>query len=131
MRETVIIGPFGIFFSNKNDEMGLRGHSHYATVTLEYESAQGELPSRGFPAFEGTYGEVQTKLKELTGQPFKSATNEEVARRLYAQFDGWSTPEIDRWGGAYKLVRLALAVMGVPDSIGHADGFTTYTVHRA
>jgi hypothetical protein len=62
--------------------------------------------------------------------PFRDATNEKVVRMLFDGFDGWADDEIGRWGGAFQLVRVHLDVRGVPDDIGHADGFTRYTVIR-
>jgi hypothetical protein len=125
-RETVTVGPFGLFFTNKNDEMTLPGHSHFAELTLTYAH---EPRGRGFPAFEGTYRDVDQRLRALTAAPFRNATNEEVARRLFQGFAAFMTPEIARWGGRYRLVALELAVRGVHDKIGHAEGFTRYRVH--
>lgn len=123
---TVTIGPFAAFFTNVNTAMALPGHSHFAEVTLVYET----LAPRGFPAFAGTYAAVQARLVELTRRPFRDATNEDVADRLFEAFDGWTDPEVVRWGGSFALAELRLAVRGVPDAIGHADGFTTYGVRR-
>jgi hypothetical protein len=124
MRRSVTIGPFAIFFTNVNTEMKLPGHSHFAEVTLEFKTV-GE---RGFPAFAGTYAAVQRRLMELTAKPFRNATNEAVADQLFDAFIEWSDPAVELWGGAFCLWRLELAVRGVPDAIGHADGFTRYTV---
>mgnify|MGYP001561035587 CR=1 FL=1 len=124
-RQTVTIGPFSWFFTNRNTDMGLPGHSHFATVTLEYTN----VGDRGFPAFEDTYATVQRYLLQLGEHPFRDATNEEVARQLFVAFLGWTAPAIARWGGTFTLSAVALAVRGVPDRIGHADGFTVYTVH--
>lgn len=123
-RSSVTIGPFAIFFTNVNREMRLPGHSHFAQVTLCY-ATQGR---RGFPAFADTYAAVQRRLLELTAKPFHDATNEAVADALFAGLLDWTDPAIVAWGGAFALARLELAVRGVPDRIGHADGFTTYTV---
>lgn len=105
--------------------MGLPGHSHFATVDLYYRS--GEI---GFPSFERTHRAILERLQDLTGRPFRDHTNEAVARELFAGMDGYTNAEIMRWGGEYSLQRLDLNVRGVPDAIGHADGFTTYTVER-
>jgi hypothetical protein len=128
-RNTVTIGPFSIFFTNINRAMKLPGHSHFATVTLAYRT--GGDGSRGFPAFGSTYGAVQARLIELTEKPFHDMTNEKVAAHLFAAIDVWTHPEVEKWGGAFELARLDLAVRGVPDRIGHADGFTTYTIEAA
>jgi len=127
IRGSVTVGPFSVFFTNVNKTMQLPGHSHFATVTLTYQTANGD---HGFPAFADTYHAVQQHLMALCALPFRNATNEDVADRLWAAFDGWSDPVVDKWGGAFRLARLELAVRGVPDKIGHADGFTTYTVER-
>lgn len=126
MLRSVTIGPFSCFFTNVNKEMNLPGHSHFATVTLEYKT----LGIHGFPAFEATYKAVQDMLRGLTMHPFRDATNEVVAERMFSSFKGFRHPEIDKWGGDYTLYRLTLSVRGVPDKIGHADGFTDYTVRE-
>ena len=129
MTERVTIGPFGVHFSNVNTEMGLPGHSHFAEVRLTFATAG----RRGFPAFAETYAVVQDSLRDLTARPFRNATNEEVARQLFTACAALGTgpdqpPAIARWGGTYRLTRLDLDVRGVLDPIGHADGFTRYTV---
>src|SRR5262245_28712269 len=127
LRTAVTIGPFSIFFTNVNRAMRLPGHSHFATVTLSYETLQ----ERGFPAFAATYAVVQERLKLLTERPFHDMTNEAVADALWNAFADWTDPAIAEWGGSFRLARLELAVRGVPDKIGHADGFTIYTVEAA
>ena len=125
--EKISIGPFGIFFTNINREMNLPGHSHYAQVSLLYRT----LGSTGFPAFEETYATIQGKLKDLTKKPFRDHTNERIARELFAAFAGEEfngEPWKEKYGGDYRLAELSLSVRGVLDRIGHADGFTTYTV---
>lgn len=107
--------------------MRLPGHSHFATVTLTYETAPGH---HGFPAFAATYAAVQERLMALTAQPFRDCTNEDVAAALWEAFLDWSDPRIAEWGGAFAIQALRLAVRGVPDRIGHADGFTEYAVDR-
>jgi hypothetical protein len=127
-RNAVSVGPFAIFFTNINRTMRLPGHSHFATVTLVYRTGES---NRGFPAFASTYAAVQARLMELTAKPFHDMTNEDVAQHLWNALDGWTDPEIERWGGTFALARLDLAVRGVPDAIGHADGFTVYSVEVA
>jgi hypothetical protein len=129
--ESVEIGPFGIFFSNKNEEMGLRGHSHSAEVTMVFRTERSS--TTGFPAFASTYEVVQDVLKRGTAKPFRNATNEEVTRRLFRWCTQLEThpeqhPELKQWGGRYRLYSLELAVLGVLDDIGHADGVTRYRV---
>jgi hypothetical protein len=124
-----IIGPFSIFFTNQNTQMGLAGHSHFATVRLRYlaaSSANGK--DMAFPSFENTHKDVQDELKEFCAKPFKDHTNEDVARALFKHFLGWTTDTITKWGGDYRLVRVELSVQGVPDRIGHANGMTVYEV---
>lgn len=120
--ETITVGPLQSFFSNKNDEMGLKGHSHACNVTLEYRT----LGSTGFPAFESTYRDLQERIKQVLGKPIRG-TNEVVGRLLWQELANFSTPEMERWGGGYRLVKLTLGVLGVPDEIGHADGYTFYS----
>lgn len=125
--EKITIGPFGIFFTNINREMNLPGHSHYAEVSLVYRT----IGTTGFPAFAETYTTIQQKLKDLTTKPFRDHTNEAIARELFSVFaeedfkgESWE----EKYGGDYHLTELSLNVRGVLDRIGHADGFTTYTV---
>jgi hypothetical protein len=122
---SVTIGPFAIFFTNVNRTMKLPGHSHYAEVRLTYATEAG---AHGFPAFATTYAAVQERLKAHTERPFHDCTNEDVAAQLWCAFADWTDESIAAWGGRFSLARLELAVRGVPDKIGHADGFTTYTV---
>lgn len=124
--KTVTVGPFSWFFTNVNTAMGLAGHSHYAEVTLVYR----HRGPRGFPAFASTYAEIQERLIALAAKPFRDHTNEDVASALWAAFDGWTHPVIDAWGGDFTLHAVELAVRGVPDAIGHADGLTRYTLRR-
>jgi hypothetical protein len=126
MKRTVTIGPFSAFFSNVNTAMRLPGHSHFATVTLHYET----LGDIGFPAFESTYAAVQARLRDLTELPFRDKTNEQVADALWDGLVNWTHAEIDKWQAQFALRKLELAVRGVPDKIGHADGFTVYAVER-
>jgi hypothetical protein len=37
-------------------------------------------------------------------------TNEDVVDALWQGFDTWSHPEVERWGGSFRLARLELAV---------------------
>lgn len=123
-RSSVTVGPFSVFFTNINRAMRLPGHSHFPTVTLHY-FANGA--GHGFPAFAPTYTAIQRHLMALTERPFHDMTNEDVAAHLWTAFLEWRDDEVERWGGCFSLAKLELAVRGVPDQIGHADGFTTYT----
>jgi hypothetical protein len=125
MAQFVTIGPFSAFFTNVNRQMGLGGHSHFAQVTLCYRH-QGH---QGFPAFAETYQAVQTRIGELLAKPLRDMTNEAVARYVFEGFLGWTAPAIEKWNSEpLELRRMDLDVRGVPDAIGHADGFTRYTV---
>jgi hypothetical protein len=121
-RGSVTIGPFSLFFTNVNRQMRLPGHSHFGLLTLHYATAPGH---HGFPAFAGTYAAVQRHIMDATTKPFHDMTNEDVADALWQAFDAWSDPEVEQWDGSFRLTRLELEVRGVPDAIGHADGFTT------
>lgn len=125
MTKTITVGPFSAFFFNVNREMGLPGHSHFAQITLEFRT-NGD--GHGFPAFGETYKAIQDHIIKLTEKPFRDATNEVVADRLYEAFTHLDDERITKWGGDFTLVRMTLSVRGVPDKIGHADGFTDYTV---
>ena len=124
MKRTTVVGPFSVFFTNVNTAMHLPGHSHFATVTLHFET----LGNFGFPAFATTYSAIQQRLLTLTQHPFRDLTNEGVADALWAGFVNWTHEDIEKWKGQFALSKLELAVRGVPDRIGHADGFTLYTV---
>jgi hypothetical protein len=50
------------------------------------------------------------------------------SNQLFELFNNWSTPEIDRWGGKFRLKWVELAVRGIRDDIGHPDGMTRYRV---
>jgi len=126
MRGTIVVGPFGVYYSNLNTPMGLPLHTHYAEVTICYET----LGAIGFPAFEATYDCIRTQLKRFTSETFEGLTNEGICSKLFALFDGWSTPEIDRWGGKFRLRWVELAVRGIRDEIDHPDGMTRYRVER-
>jgi hypothetical protein len=121
------IGPFSVFFTNINRQMTLAGHSHFATVRFTYRAAPGEK-ALGFPSFEDTHGEVQRELRDFFKDPFRDHTNEDIARDLFEHFSNWTAPAIEKRGGNFALVCVELAVRGVPDRIGHADGFTVYNV---
>ena len=143
--KTISVAPIGCYFSNENRAMGLRPHQHYATVRLTFETT-GPL---GFPVFEATVNALHAVLRDLTERPFRDSTNEDVTDALAINFEalvaGGPCPATDpeprktwerakgilaQWGGDYRLHALELAVMGVPDDIGHSDGVATYTVTR-
>lgn len=126
LRKTITTGPFLSFFFNRNTEMQLKGHGHTCNVTLVWET----LDTRGFPAFEATYADIDNRVRELLEKPFRNHTNENVADYLFEGFDEWSTPEIDEWGGEWRLHAMTLGVIGVHDDIGHAAGETFYRVER-
>jgi hypothetical protein len=127
--ETVVVGPFSVFFSNQNAEMGLKGHSHHAFVTVTFDTVNG---GHGYPSFLDTNDALRARIRGLTnGGPFRKATNEDVARRLFAWLDGWVAKEWEQWGGQYQLRSVRLEVVATPDRIGHDDGTTTYTVTRS
>jgi thymidylate synthase ThyX len=121
------IGPFSVFFTNLNRQMALAGHSHFAEVRFTYR-AQGDIKALAFPSFEDTHAEVQQALRNFFDRPFHDHTNEDIARALFEHFTDWTSPAIEKRGGTVHLVAVELAVRGVPDRIGHADGFTVYNV---
>jgi len=126
---TVRVGPFSVFFTNVNTQMKLRGHSHFATVDLYFMSEDKE-DSLGFPSFADTHGEIQKALIRFFAPILRDYTNEKIARELFWFMDDFNSPVIDKWNIKYALARLDLNVRGVPDAVGHADSFTTYTVER-
>jgi hypothetical protein len=126
---TVRAGPFSVFFTNVNSAMKLRGHSHFATVDLYFQGYEGEQ-ALGFPSFAETHQEIQKALMQFFTPILRDYTNEKIARELFAYMDAFKSGVIDKWGIWYALKRLDLNVRGVPDAVGHADSFTTYTVER-
>jgi len=128
--EAVVVGPFRLFFTNVNTEMGLPGHSHTASLVLTYLNlpTTDQAPTRGFPAFAETYAAIRAHLRDVTAKAFRNATNEEVARRLAVAFQTFCPPAIAHWGGHYALTEVTLEVEGVEDTIGHAEGTTRYMV---
>ena len=130
--ETVEVGPFGMFFTNLNKQMGLPGHSHFGQLTLRFLTVPVEgHPAKGFPAFAETYAVIQDRIQELTDRPFRNATNEQVARDLFDGFDGWTHEIIDAWHCCFVLTGLTLGVQGVQDRLGHASGMTHYGIDRS
>lgn len=124
LRRTVTVGPFPIFFTNVNQAMGLRAHSHTGAVTVVYDT----LAAHGYPSFRDTNEALERHIHQLTRRVFKDATNEDIADRLFAHLDGWRAAEWERWGGDYRLRTVHLDVVGVHDEIGHDAGTTRYTV---
>lgn len=124
--ELVEVGPFGVFFGNVNKAMGLRGHYHTAQARLVYET----LGQHGYPSFQETNDAIRARLRDLTDGIFRDATNEDVVRRLWKAFDGWTDPSWVQWGGEYRLHTLHLDVVGVHDDIGHDASVTRYTISR-
>jgi hypothetical protein len=127
--ESVTVGPVPIFFCNQNAAMGLKPHCHTAAVYVVYAT----LDRHGYPSFKSTNDDLRLRIRELTGvqRPFRDATNEDVARRLFAHLDHWVAPSWREWGGVYELDAVHLDVEGVEDLIGHDAGVTRYTVARA
>jgi hypothetical protein len=123
---TVDVGPFAIYFTNVNRAMGLRAHSHTGAVTVVYDT----VGRHGYPSFAVTNGALEARIHELTRRPFKDATNEDIADRLWAHLDGYVAPEWEPWGGKYALRAVHLDVIGVHDDIGHDNSTTRYTVAR-
>lgn len=127
-RETITVGPVGVFFCNTNTAMALRSHCHTGAVTVVFATT-GEV---GYPSFRDTNEALRQRIRELTGveRPFRDATNEDVCRRLFQALDGWTCPQWQRWAGSYHLHAVHLDVIGVDDKIGHDPGVTRYTVER-
>jgi hypothetical protein len=126
MMGTVTVGPFPIFFGNRNRAMGLKPHQHTAAVTLVYGHPHG---AHGYPSFKHTNDAIRRRLQDLTENWFEG-TNEDVAAALFEAFRHWTAPEWERWGGHYWLEAFHLDVQGVPDAIGHDDSTTRYTLQR-
>ncbi len=49
-----------------------------------------------------------------------------ICDQLFGLLENWSTSEIDRWGGKFRLRWVELAVRGIRDDIDHPDGMTRY-----
>lgn len=132
MFETVTVGPFGVFFTNRNKAMNLRGHSHFAEVTVTFLNTQA--PERpGYPSFADTNACLRERLTAALEHPI-TGTNEDVARALWDAAKGFARnppPEALAFEGcAWDLGELELAVRGVNDQIGHDDSFTRYRIQR-
>jgi hypothetical protein len=130
LRKQITIGPFSLFFTNVNSEMKIAGHSHFATLELTFDT----LGRHGFPAFAETYAVIQDAIKAHTLKPFRDYKNEDVADSFFALFHDpalYLVEPFSKWGGAYELASIRLGVRGVPDRIGHADGFTFYQVTKS
>lgn len=121
-KETISIGPFSMFFTNINREMKLPPHSHFAEVHLSFLS----VGTIGFPVFEKQYNQIKKEIRRISEGGSFRGTNEFVARTLFEFFSGIHWEEADP--NCFKLVKLKLRVRGVPDKIGHADGFAEYKV---
>jgi hypothetical protein len=131
LRSSVTIGPISIFFTNVNTAMGIPGHSHFAEVIVEFQN----LGPIGWPSFGSTNALIEIALRSECQKAFRDCTNEDVVMRLWNVVHAIVQNRDDNailkeWGGAYILRKLELRVRGVPDKIGHDDGFTTYTVER-
>lgn len=130
MKKQITIGPFSMFFTNVNTEMKIAGHSHFATLELTFDT----LGSHGFPAFAETYAVIQAAIQGFTAKPLRDHKNEDVADALFELFAdpaNYLVEPFAKWGGAYELASIRLGVRGVPDRIGHADGFTYYQVTKS
>jgi hypothetical protein len=128
---TITVGPLSIFFTNVNKAMGIPGHSHFAEVKIVFQT----LGPIGFPVFEETVDLIKALLKRETAGVFRDSTNEDVESRLWAALDTFveerdNEPILKKWGGEYMLLAIEVAIRGVPDKIGHSDGFARYTIQR-
>jgi hypothetical protein len=123
---TVTVGPFSVFYTNVNRPMGLRAHSHLAHIWVTYDT----IGRHGYPSFEETNNDLHDRIRELTDHPFRDATNEDAADRLFTHLDGWVSESWVRWGGGYQLRSVRFDVVGVRDALGHDASTTTYTVSR-
>lgn len=122
---TVTVGPFSLVFGNRNDAMKLKLHFHTAYVWLEYTVDGG---GHGYPSFQATNDPIREHLRWLCSGPFDDCTNEDVAAILYNEMRLFQHATWEPYGGMFHLSGLRLDVVGVPDSIGHDDGTTTYTI---
>lgn len=130
LRSFVTVGPFSVQFTNRNRDMGLQAHTHFAQVTLTLENTdQPNTP--GWPSFHDTNGPLAEALRDTLVRPI-TGTNETVARALWlTAADHVAHHEPHQYGTcSYRLHALELAVRGVPDAIGHDDSFTTYRIER-
>lgn len=127
MIRLVTVGPLPCYFGNVNEAMNLRGHHHTADVTLVYGHRNGD---HGWPSFLATNDDLRALLESLTGtrNTFRDATNEDVAERLFRDFQTYVTDTAAAYGGRYWLQALHLDVHGVQDDIGHDNGTTRYTI---
>lgn len=127
MIQTVTIGPVRVFFTNRNEAMALRGHSHYAEVSVSWRH-----DGLGWPSFGATNGAVEQRIRHTVMAGPITGTNEDVVALVWNALREWQPPEADKWEGcAYTLYRVELAVMGVPDNLDHAGGMTRYAMEAS
>jgi len=143
--ETITVGPLGLEFHNLNSAMKLKGHRHYGTVEVTFQT----LAEVGFPAFRDTVEPMEAAIQEATAAPFRDpGTNEQVAQAMFDLFDGWAHESCLKYNApgairgdtsrltadgevaCFRLLAIRLGVMGVRDKIGHNPGMTYYTVSR-
>jgi hypothetical protein len=124
---SVTVGPLPCQFANQNLAMNLPTHWHQAHVFLEYAVDK----EHGYPSFERTNDALRAELQRVTNAPFRNATNEVVAARLFAHFGAFTDESWEKYGGDYHLSGLILDVYGVHDQIGHDEGATRYTIREA
>lgn len=122
---TVTVGPFSVVFGNRNDAMKLKLHHHTAYVWLDYRVDAGH----GYPSFQRTNNAIREKLRDLCHSAF-DGTNEDVLHILFREMRAFTHPSWAPYGGCYHLSGMRLDVVGVPDSIGHDDGPTTYSIRE-
>ena len=135
---TVTVGPLSCSFTNRNRDMALQAHSHLAEVTVEF-LAQDHPNSPGWPSFEDTNRVLGDLVRDTLAHPIVG-TNEAVVQALWdallpatQPLNPPTDPKVKVWhdaGCRWVLTAVTLAVRGVPDAIGHDDGWTRYTIRE-
>lgn len=123
MKHTIRVGPFGCHFTNRNTAMGLKAHSHFAQVFVEY----GYGPDKpGWPSFADTNRALGDTIRAAVAKPI-TGTNEDVLAIIDAAVAGHAGP--DGYPGCrYWLRAVELHVQGVIDDIGHDPSVTVYRI---
>lgn len=126
--KTVTVGPFPVFFTNRNAAMGLKGHSHTGSVSVTYRDSEKGAP--GFPAFEGTNRAVADAIRDAL-KHVVMGTNEDVIDLVWDTVAALDYAELHPFAPflfacSWELYSLTLTVVGVPDAIGHDGSSTVY-----
>jgi len=127
LEQSVTVGPFSVWFTNRNIEMGLTGHSHHAEVTVTFRHH-----GQGWPSFEIPNRILADTVREALSRPV-TGKNEDVTLLVFdtvEQLVQNPPTEIAEWDGEYHVDQVSLRVFSMPDSNHHDHGSTVYQVKK-